>query len=450
MGSLNKVTREKKNLNKPKPTRSVVANIVVLTALSFAALLTPSIATAEQAGATGPDVTVHYLPNATHWGSDGSIHAYSVGTTSCNQGTEPLAWCDETSGCAPGDDETDHPVIGQNVYRLKDGRFEQIGMSWLKHGFFALQNSDPACGDGSCDAAPFAPDQLGVGCTDPYGAGLNGNRPLGARSDTNPTTGEHPTRPPNGGTGTIAERIQIEAADIDPAQNAGALYWVEGHYIAPDDAGEGNGLNNASYRAASFSGSFDMSLSGDTVREVPAIYAWQSVDPEVEILVVDVPDTRPVQRFHAARRVTPGPPGTWHYEYAIHNLNSDRAGRLFRIALDPSATITNAGFRDVDHHSGEPYDTADWTIDTFSTPGTIEWYTDTFATDADANALRWGTTFSFWFDADRPSVGSVHTLELFKPGLPAVVTIEFDQPAAVFSDGFESGDTTSWDESVLP
>jgi hypothetical protein len=256
-------------------------------------------------------------------------------------------------------------------------------------------------------------------------------------------------RPPNGGSGFIAERLQVEAADIDPTQNPGALYWVEGHYVAPDDATEGNGLNNASYRPATFNGNLDLTLGGTTTREQAAIYAWQATDPEVEILTVDIPDTRPVERFHAARRVTAGL-GTWHYEYVIHNLNSDRGARLFRIALGPNVNITNVGFRDVDHHSGEPYDTTDWTLDAGAPPGTVEWSTDTFDTDADANALRWGTMFSFWFDADAPSVGAEHTLELFKPGLPLEVDIAFDVPSAVFEDGFETGDTSGWDDSTLP
>ena len=46
---------------------------------------------------------------------------------------------------------TDHPVIPQNLYRMSGGanndeRFEQIGQSWVKHAFVALQ--DNACGFG--------------------------------------------------------------------------------------------------------------------------------------------------------------------------------------------------------------------------------------------------------------------------------------------------------------
>ena len=45
--------------------------------------------------------------------------------------------------------QTDHPVVPQNLYRMSGGadnneRFEQIGQSWMKHTFFALEDS--VCG----------------------------------------------------------------------------------------------------------------------------------------------------------------------------------------------------------------------------------------------------------------------------------------------------------------
>ena len=41
--------------------------------------------------------------------------------------------------------ETDHSVISQNLYRLKDGRFQQIGLGFLKHGFVSTNSSDSGC-----------------------------------------------------------------------------------------------------------------------------------------------------------------------------------------------------------------------------------------------------------------------------------------------------------------
>lgn len=116
--------------------------------------------------------------------------------------------------------------------------------------------------------------------------------------------------------------------------------------------------------------------------------------------------------------------------------------------LDSSATITNAGFHDVDHHSGEPFETTDWTITIDSPAGSIQWATDEFGTDEDANALRWGSMFTFWLDADVSPAGATHTLEFFKPGAPTEMEIDFVDGFLLFLDGFESGDTMIWDPVV--
>ncbi|MGA1490154.1 MAG: hypothetical protein ACO4B3_14275, partial [Planctomycetota bacterium] len=124
-------------------------------------------------GGLGPDVIVGDLLTPNSYGQAGDHYAYAIGTTSCNIGTEVLLWEAAT---------TAHPVIAQNMYRLRDGRFEQVGMSWLKHGFSAL--FDDICG---CNCVnPFDSQILGVGCSDPYSSGLNGNQTgLGPRSEVN-------------------------------------------------------------------------------------------------------------------------------------------------------------------------------------------------------------------------------------------------------------------------
>ena len=80
-------------------------------------------------GSIGPDVIVGALPNVSKYGTVSGISAYALGTTSCNIGDEVLAWYDT------GANSNQHPVIAQNLYRIKDGRIEMVGMSWLKHGF---------------------------------------------------------------------------------------------------------------------------------------------------------------------------------------------------------------------------------------------------------------------------------------------------------------------------
>ncbi len=414
--------------------RRILATAAGVAALAAGALLAVH---AVQAGGIGPDVTVHYLTTPGNYAAAGGFEAYSLGTISCNQGDVPLNWCDNLPNGCPGQGTRpeEHPVIAQNLYRLKDGRFEQIGMSWLKHGFTALAGSDPACGDGSC-ANPGTGNLLGVGCTDPYSASLNGSTPLGMRSEVNAATGGFPFPYTNVGTAdSTSQRIRVAIADVDPAQNPGATYWAEGQYVAADDAAAENGFNNASYRQAvvdpaTFALSFP--APNPTIRELPAIAAWAVMDPAVVLETVDLPGTVPLERFHAAYKVTDLGGGDFHYEYALHNLNSDRSARRFTVRFPGAATITNVGFRGVDHHSGEPYGTADWTAD-LSVPGEVTWSTDPYWEDPLANALRWATMFNFWFDATAGAAGVVYEVGEFKP---------------MFADGFELGDTGGWSSSV--
>ncbi len=405
---------------------------------------------------TGPDVTIIHISGIQNHGADGSVRGYSLGTDSCNIGSVPVNWCDDNNCVSDIGGTEKHPVIGQNMYRLRDGRFEQIGMSWLKHGFLSTNSFDSDClgnnGSGTpttCVSPPFGSDQLGVGCTDFYSSGLNGNRPLGRRSEVNPTTGLFPFPPTGGGSGgNSGQRIQVDESDLT---GAGDRFWVEGHYIADNDATGKNGLNNASYREVTVNTSnFNITESGPTVRERAAIYAWQAADAGVEIVNADLEVTSIPERFHAARRVTALGGGMFRHVYAVHNMNSDRAARSFTVDFPAAATITNVGFHDVEHHSGEPFATTDWTPAVDGANGTVTWSTDTFAVDPDANALRWGTMFTFWFDADLEPSGATYSLGLFKDGSPSSIDVPFTDVAStlLFNDSFEAGNTGEWDDTT--
>ncbi|HSS76526.1 MAG TPA: hypothetical protein VLV54_07235 [Thermoanaerobaculia bacterium] len=402
-----------------------------------------------QAGASaGPDVVVFAFTDLGNYGSSGGFAAYSVGTRSCNRGDTPLNWCSNNGGCAPGVKPADHPVIAQNLYRLKNGRFEQIGMSWVKHGFLSTNSTTAGCtGAGhSCQSPPAGSAQLGVGCTDPYQSSLNGSRPLGRRSEVNATTGTFPFPYSSPSPSTIYDqRIKVATTDVDPAANAGATYWAEGQYIAADDASAGNSFNNASYRQVTVGAgpTFGLTMTGSFFEQQPAIMAWPAQDPTVLLVNVDVPGSI-VERYQVARKVTDLGGGLWHYEYAIHNLNSNRSARTFSVEFPVSTAFTNVGFKGIQHHSGEPYATDDWATSTAST--TLTWSTATFATNANAHALRFATMFNFWFDADQPPGGAtVHTIGLFTPGDPA--SVDFTMANDIFKDSFETGDTTGWSAS---
>jgi hypothetical protein len=365
----------------------------------------------------GPDVIVGELPDFQSYGpvlvGTTSVHAFAVGTTSCNKGNETLIWIAE---------DNRHPVIGQNMYRWRlvdgAGQFDQVGQSWLKHGFTALQMN--ACSLG-CNANPNG-DALGVGCSDPYTASLNGSQGgLGPRSQVNAYTGYFPypftaAQPTN----ALSRRLQVRGSDlaVTPITSTTMKYFVEGHYVAADDAAAGNGFNNASYRrvVVNFnSPNFRIATASGhpTRREQAGIFAWAEAESGVTVIPVNVPGEG---RFYVASKVTPLSGGVYHYEYAIQNLNSDRSASWFRVnGPGPQMESSLEGFRDVDYHSGEPYTNTDWTMS--KVPQGMVWANDAdFATNPNANALRWGTMYSFRFRSTQAPVMGTGSLGLFKPG----------------------------------
>ncbi|MHC4809720.1 MAG: hypothetical protein ACYTEV_05075, partial [Planctomycetota bacterium] len=181
----------------------------------------PSTADRElviQPQGSNPDVYVFKISGTANW-SQGDMRAYSIGTTSCNEGDAPLAWFANTN---------QHPVIGQNMFRLAPGqnghlRFEQLGQGWLKHGFCALSQNE--CGN--CQATNC--NTLGIGCSDPYTASRNGTQgSAGPKWQVNATTGFFPYPPADPTySGSIARRLQAPLSEVLPSENPGASYFFE-------------------------------------------------------------------------------------------------------------------------------------------------------------------------------------------------------------------------------
>ena len=363
------------------------------------------------AGNIGPDVTCSRLglfssgsgDNFNYYGVDNGVRAFSMASTSCNEGDATAEWIDGAGGR--------NPVIAQNVFRLNNGRIEQIGQSWLKHSFCAV--SEFTCG--SCQSTGC--NTLGIGCADTYGAGLNDGRSGGPKWKINPVGfgpgGVHDdTYNSSVGPSTIRGRLQIKDSDI----LAGGLFFAEVQYVTHDEPME-NRWNNASYRPINLSlTSMSGAESGQASvrRGLPGIYAWQEHDPGVKIGTLDDPQQG---RFFIAYKTTDNGDGTWTYEYAIQNLNSDLAGGTVSIEKAFDANILTTGFHDVDYHSGdgENYVTRDGT-DWPATVNTndVTWATTPFATNPNANSLEWGTLYNYRVTSDHePVIGKI-TIGTFK------------------------------------
>jgi len=379
-------------------------------------------------GAVGPDVIVGRLDDVGDYARLGDTAALAMATVSCNAGDEVLNWYQLPNN--------QHPVIGQNLYRLKDGRLEQIGQAWLKHGFAALQGT--TC---FADCVPHSSTGLGVHCSDPYSHGLNQGPGLGPRGEVNPFTGYFDGATADDHTGHvhtgISHGLQVKHADLG---NAGARYFAEGHYVAPDDATAGNGNNNASWLEVAVTGTsanWTFTNIGGTVREQPAIFAWTGSTRTIL-------DSWPTDgRVIVAYKVTALGGGQYRYDYAVYNMNSERAIGSFSVPVG-AATITNVGFHAVlSHDAGLSNDVWPSVV----ADGDITWSTDTFQTDPDANAIRWGTMYNFWFDANLPPIISSATLGRFKPGPGGAVTLGVVQAPAA-ADCNNNG--TPDDQDILP
>ncbi len=383
----------------------------------------------------GPDIMVGDLSamvQATPVPSGDTHVGLGIGTTSCNNGDQPVHFF-----AIPN---TDHSVISMNLYRMSGGpnnndRFEQIGESWVKHTFGADQ--DDECNFG-CIPWPDS-TQLGVGCSDPYGAAQNtGYSLLGGRAWVNPFTGAFPSTARNhtGHTHTAtSHRVLVAKTDLDTTQNTGATYYAEAQYDTPQEyawcqahPGQCNMYNNASYRRFNVTGTANFTFTpvGETVRMIPATGAWTGA---TSALVEPEPGVD--GRAFVVYKVTNPSAGVWHYEYAIHNQNLDRSIQSFSVPLAAGVNISNIGFHFPPNHPGFPNDgtvgntgfSNDPWIPT-QMPSALIWNCETLAQNPNANAIRFGTLYNFRFDADQPPQSANATVGFFKTGSPIAVGIQ--------------------------
>jgi hypothetical protein len=371
----------------------------------------------------GPDLITADIPNIFNSSTSGGLDALGLGMTVTNIGTAVASWVAGTPL---------HPVMGQALYKHKSvagsGRFEMIGISWVQHGFAVAANSfDCTCQD------PGSVQLLGIGCSDSQtGSEIAIQSSSGPRWQVNPHTGASPFPPASPPwSGSVARRLQIPLVDLEPS-DASISYFGECTYLAQDDAQSGNGNNNASWREVSVTGTaanYTFALQDMTRAKQPAITAWPEVEPGVKLASVQIPGDG---QIWVGSHATHLGAGVYHYEFAVHNMNADRAIGSFSVPLPPGANPTNAGFHDFTYRNGDGQGGVDQTSTDWPATvaaGAITWACETQAQNANANAIRWQGTYNFRFDLDLPPRNGHVTFGLWKPGVPASQTIAAEVPA---------------------
>ncbi len=423
------------------------------------------------------------------WGCVNGTHAYSLSGGVGNIGLGPL----------PGHIGPNHAVLAQNLYRLSNVRFQQIGMSWVKHTGWVteINHYSTYCGGSPSCMFEDVTNELGPGCVDIYLGCANGEQHLmlGPRSQINPATTGTWWPVPAGvaprycdpADGAIACRLQVKKADLDPL----GTYFLEQQVVTPAEPfpSPETRNNNVSYTTAdvdtcqsslcnnvvcqgypfaavrSCIGTECTCLNSLTVDtggycQKPAIRAWRASDPCVVETDIQVDGDG---HFILAAKAVPVDSEWWSYEYALYNMNSDRAADGFRVALPAdlpvSTDVRNLAFHDVDYHSGDGtsvcvggvndgdacgvppncpdgtcsyinYDPTDWSSIVDDEEDEVRWAAVAAAPPENANALRWGTLYNFRFEAKRaPYYASTVTIDLFKTGTPASITANSVAPA---------------------
>jgi hypothetical protein len=373
---------------------------------------------AAQAFPVGADVKLADIQSISNHGLLNGVYGYTIGSHTCNVGTANLTWANNGT-----------PGLGMNAYRLHNGRLVQIGLGFAKLACCAAASTSSLC-------APTCNGQggsvLGVGCLDVYSSGWNaGQGRLAQRSSINAWTGAFSAYNTSSGD-AVYKRIQVPASQIGETNYPGALYFVEGVYVATDDAQGGFRNNNATYKRVTINASNQMTLTGNPTNQ-PAIDAWKAhgsgvgvPDPTVTVDKIDVPGEG---RFYYAHKVRDLGNGTWRYDYAVYNLSSDRSGGSLTIPVPSGVNVTNLGFHAPLYHSGEIYSNTPWTM-TRTANAVVFASPQTHAQNPNTNALRWGTMYNFWFDADTPPTTVTATLGLFKPGTPESISWQSQGPGA--------------------
>jgi hypothetical protein len=385
------------------------------------AILASNLA-AQSNTVAGLDGRLTVVDSLTYYGRRGAAHpngeaGMAMLNEMCNPGAVNIPWFAAM--------QPNHPKFGFMITRESGGRMVQISdYSYCKHAFTSTNYSGPC---GSCVPPPGGGSQMGLRCADTYGAGNNADRTwLGPATELDPWLGTwvplgsyFDVGDPQTGLGPADGVRSLNTAGFDNVKNrvtvrenellvAGARYFYGIHLMHEGESVLNRGDNlasrgfNPSWNGSSWS--FGNNAVGQVYGSILQHWTGATLNSGR--------NGNDNGTFHVAVKVTPLGGTNYHYEWAVHNSDNSRGAATFRVPVDPSAVVTNVGFRDIDTNALN-----DWTGARVG---------NEFIWSAAANnPLNWNSIYNFWFDCNFAPSNVPVSLDQARPGagLPDVSVI---------------------------
>jgi hypothetical protein len=358
----------------------------------------------------GTDIQIYDITDIAYYGRQGAAYpngeaGFMIGHSHCNRGTVNVPWVANSGGVMVDT----YPKISFLLARESGGRMVQVsGQGHSKHSMVPYNFSTGPCMPCTTTGGAF----FFVGCSDTYGSGTNASQyNLGPNHEINPWLGtwnslgsyfdagdpvvagaaatdrvRSLTSSMVSAFGSVKNRIVVREQELV----AGAQYYAQTQLVIVGEP-VGNRGNNQCNRPVNITGTgagWSCTASGASAFG-SVLTRWTGANWDLAGNGVDD------GRFLVASKITSPATGSWHYEYAVQNVDNSRAGATIRVPLDAAATITGVGFRDVDGNALN-----DWTWTRTATELV-------FSAPA-GNALEWNTFYNVWFDCSvAPGYGVV-------------------------------------------
>ncbi len=242
-----------------------------------------------------------------------------------NVGPADVPWYSKYSGEFAPYNNDQHPFLNWSMYREVDGRFEQMGVSGIKHAFLTINsNCELNCGDSHI---------LWPGCEDVYGVGTNNSSSvLGPRDELNAFAGTWDNcgtffdpQPCSGNQQnssnqfTGQNRLVVDTNELSDNNND-AIY-MQAWYLIREDI---NIFNSMGYRSLnpSFNGSnWNMGAAQDFTNG-PALDQYVPRDT-IGAMQASQTIVSSEGHFAVAVKVVDLGGGLYRYNYAVENYDFD-------------------------------------------------------------------------------------------------------------------------------